>query len=142
VPTEPFRTRVDDVPLEPNLREAEGWVNMQVQFLIDRRVAGAENLVVGRTVLPPGARHDRHLHENCDEFLVVLSGAGEVYTNTGREPSAAGDVVFTPRGNWHGFDNTGTEDVVLFWGWSGAGALDETGYAVPAAEQHDVTFDG
>ena len=29
-------------------------------------------------------------------------------------------------------------DVVLFWGWSGAGALDETGYAVPS---HDVTFD-
>jgi mannose-6-phosphate isomerase-like protein (cupin superfamily) len=36
--------------------------------------------------------------------------------------------VFTPRGHWHGFDNTGEEDVVLVWGWSGAGALEDTGY--------------
>jgi quercetin dioxygenase-like cupin family protein len=129
--TEPFRTRVQDVPLQPDLRADQGWVNMQVQFLIDRRVAGSENLVVGKTVLPPGARHDRHLHENCDEFLVVLAGAGEVYTNTGREPSAAGDVIFTPRGNWHGFDNTSDEEVLLFWGWSGAGSLEAAGYEVP-----------
>ena len=137
-PQEPFRTRIENVPLEEGLREDEGWIDMQVQFLIGEHNAGAEDLVVGRTVLHPGARHERHLHPSCDEFLVVLSGRAEIYTNPGREPSRAGDVIYTPRGNWHGFDNTGTEDVVLFWGWSGAGALDETGYAVPS---HDVTFD-
>jgi 2-keto-4-pentenoate hydratase/quercetin dioxygenase-like cupin family protein len=126
----PYRTRIEDVPLEQGLREDEGWVNMQVQFLIDERNAGANNLVVGRTVLPPGARHERHLHPSCDEFLVVLSGHGEVYTNTGREPSRAGDVIYTPRGNWHGFDNTSEEDVVLLWGWSGGGSLEAVGYAI------------
>ena len=59
---------------------------MQVQFLIDAREAGSEQLVVGRTVLPPGARHEKHAHPNCDEFLVVMSGRGEIYTATGREP--------------------------------------------------------
>jgi 2-keto-4-pentenoate hydratase len=126
----PFRTRIEDVPLEQGLREDEGWVNMQVQFLIGEHNAGAEDLVVGRTILPPGARHERHLHPNCDEFLVVLSGHGEIYTNTGREPSQAGDVIYTPRGNWHGFDNTSGEDVLLFWGWSGAGSLEAAGYAI------------
>jgi quercetin dioxygenase-like cupin family protein len=128
---EPFRTTVDDVPLEQDLREDEGWVRMQVQFLIDARTAGAENLVVGRTVLPPGARHERHRHPHCDEFLVVLSGSGEIYTNRGREPSRAGDVVYTPGGNWHGFDNTSDEDVLLIWGWSGAGSLEAAGYEIP-----------
>jgi 2-keto-4-pentenoate hydratase len=126
----PYRTRIEDVPLEQGLREDEGWVNMQVQFLIDEAGAGARDLVVGRTVLTPGARHERHLHPNCDEFLVVLSGHGEIYTNTGREPSRAGDVIYTPRGNWHGFDNTSGEDVLLFWGWSGAGSLEAAGYAI------------
>ena len=28
-------------------------------------------------------------------------------------------------------DNTGTEDVVLIRGWSGAGSLEQAGYAVP-----------
>ena len=107
---------------------------MQVQFLIDSRRAGAEDLVVGRTVLPPGARHERHLHPNCDEFLVVLSGRGEVHTNTGREYSMAGDVIYTPRGNWHGFDNTSDEDVLLLWGWSGAGSLEAAGYVLPGPE--------
>jgi 2-keto-4-pentenoate hydratase len=126
----PFRTRVEDVPLVQGLSEDEGWIDMQVQFLIGEHNAGAQDLVVGRTVLPPGARHERHLHPNCDEFLVVLSGHGEIYTNTGREPSKAGDVVYTPRGNWHGFDNTSGEEVLLFWGWSGAGSLEAAGYAI------------
>ena len=126
----PIRTRIEDVPLEQDLRADEGWIDMQVQFLIDAKV-GSDELVVGRTVLPPGARHERHLHPNADEFLVVLSGRGEIYTNDGREPSRAGDVIYTPRGNWHGFDNTGDEDVLLFWGWSGAGSLEAAGYALP-----------
>jgi quercetin dioxygenase-like cupin family protein len=124
----PYRTRVADVPLERGLREDEGWVDMQVQFLIDERSAGTDQLVVGRTVLPPGARHERHRHPNCDEFLLVVSGRGEIYTDEGREPAEAGDVVFTPAGHWHGFDNTSDEEVLLFWGWRGAGSLEAAGY--------------
>ena len=127
----PYRTKIGDVPLEDGLREDEGWVDMQVQFLIDERSAGTGELVVGRTVLPPGARHERHRHPNCDEFLVVLAGSGEIYTDEGREPAAAGDVVFTPAGHWHGFDNTSTGDVLLFWGWRGAGSLEAAGYELP-----------
>jgi quercetin dioxygenase-like cupin family protein len=106
---------------------------MQVQFLIDERTAGSRSLVVGRTVLPPGARHERHRHPNCNEFLVVMSGRGEVYTNEGTEPSEAGDVIFTPAGNWHGFNNNGDEDVLLIWGWEGAGSLAAAGYELPEA---------
>jgi quercetin dioxygenase-like cupin family protein len=127
----PYRTTIHDVPLERDLREDEGWVNMQVQFLIDERTAGSSGLVVGRTVLPPGARHDRHRHLNCNEFLVVMSGRGEVYTDEGTEPSQAGDVIFTPAGHWHGFNNTSDEDVLLIWGWEGAGSLEAAGYELP-----------
>jgi quercetin dioxygenase-like cupin family protein len=128
---EPYRTRVDDVPLEQGLRENEGWVDMRVQFLIDEHSAGAETLVVGRTVLPPGGRHERHRHPNCNEFLVVMSGSGEVYTDAGTEPSVAGDVIYTPAGHWHGFNNTSDDDVLLIWGWEGAGSLEAAGYELP-----------
>ena len=79
---------------------------------------------------PPGARHERHRHPNADEFFVVLTGAGRVYTDDGLQPAAEGDVIFTERGHWHGFDNTGDEDVTLVWGWSGAGSLEDAGYEV------------
>ena len=124
----PYRTTIADVPLEQGLRDDEGWIDMRVQFLIDERAAGARSLVVGRTVLPPGARHERHRHPNCNEFLLVMSGRGEVYADDGRQPSEAGDVIFTPAGHWHGFNNTSDENVLLIWGWEGAGSLEAAGY--------------
>ena len=126
--TDPYRTSLDEVPLVPGLRRDEGWVDMRVQFLVDERSAGSKDFLLGWTVLPPGARHDRHRHHRADEFFIVLEGSGMIYTDDGREAASKGDVVFTPRSHWHGFDNTGDEDVVLVWGWSGAGSLEDTGY--------------
>jgi mannose-6-phosphate isomerase-like protein (cupin superfamily) len=126
--TEPYRTNLEEVPLVAGLKKEEGWVEMQVQFLVDQEKAGTDDFLLGWTVLPPGARHDRHRHHDADEFFVVLQGSGMVYTDDGREPAGKGDVVYTPREHWHGFDNTGDEDVVLVWGWSGAGSLEATGY--------------
>ncbi|HSM45383.1 MAG TPA: cupin domain-containing protein [Acidimicrobiia bacterium] len=132
--TEPFRTNLEEVPLVPGLKKEEGWVEMQVQFLVDQQKAGTDDFLLGWTVLPPGARHDRHRHRDADEFFVVLQGSGMIYTDHGREPAGKGDVVYTPRGHWHGFDNTGDEDVVLVWGWSGAGSLEATGYEADITE--------
>ena len=125
---EPFRTNLSAVPRVTGLRSEQGWVDMQVQFLIDQATAGSTDFLLGWTVLPPGARHDRHRHHNADEFLLVLAGEGVIYTDRDTEPSGKGDVILTPKGHWHGFDNTGDEDVVLVWGWSGAGSLEAAGY--------------
>jgi hypothetical protein len=42
-------------------------------------------------------------------------------------------VVYSPRGCWHGFNNTSNEDVVLVWGWMGAGSIEASGYEVDSA---------
>jgi mannose-6-phosphate isomerase-like protein (cupin superfamily) len=57
-----------------------------------------------------------------------MSGSGMVYTDDGEEPAASGDVILTPAGHFHGFNNTSEDDVLLIWGWSGAGSLDAAGY--------------
>ena len=126
-----YRVNRHDVPMEGGLRSDEGWVDMKVQFLVDAVRAGSEGLLLGWTVLPPGARHDRHRHPNADEFFVVLSGHGLIYTEGEDQPASEGDVVLTRRGHWHGFNNTGDEDVTLVWGWSGAGSLEDAGYELP-----------
>ena len=132
----PYRTNLRDVPYVEGLSPRDGWINMRVQFLIDEKTANSDKLVLGWTVLPPGARHDRHRHFEADEFLLVLTGKGEIYTDEGDEPAAEGDVVFTTRGHWHGFNNTSDEEVVLVWGWSGAGSLDSAGYEVSHDHNH------
>jgi mannose-6-phosphate isomerase-like protein (cupin superfamily) len=129
-----YRTNLRDVPKVEGLQRKEGWVDMQVQFLIDKQTAGADH-VVGWTVLKPGARHERHRHHNCDEFFIVLKGRGHIYGEHRDEPAGEGDVVYSPRGCWHGFNNTSNEDVVLVWGWMGAGSIADSGYEV-GAEGH------
>jgi mannose-6-phosphate isomerase-like protein (cupin superfamily) len=124
-----FRTNLRDVPKVEGLKRDDGWVDMQVQFLIDKKTAGADH-VVGWTVLKPGARHENHRHHNCDEFFIVLKGRGHIYTAAGEVPSGEGDVVYSPRGCWHGFNNTSNEDVVLVWGWMDAGSIEASGYEV------------
>ena len=125
-----YRTNMRNVPKVEGLSRKDGWVDMQVQFLIDKKSAGADN-VVGWTVLKPGASHERHLHRNCDEFFIVLKGQGHIITDKGLEPSVEGDVVYSPRGAWHGFNNTSDEEVVLVWGWMGAGSIEASGYENP-----------
>jgi mannose-6-phosphate isomerase-like protein (cupin superfamily) len=124
-----YRTNLRDVPTVQGLSRDDGWVDMQVQFLIDKKTAGADH-VVGWTVLKPGARHENHRHRHCDEFFIVIKGRGAVYTATGESPSREGDVVYSPRGCWHGFNNTSDEDVVLVWGWMGAGSIEASGYEI------------
>ncbi len=126
-----YRINRGEVPEVGGLRAEEGWVDMRVQFLIDKVAAGSDQLLVGWTVLPPGARHDRHRHPHADEFFVVLSGNGVIYTDGDDEAAGRGDVIFTRRGQWHGFNNTGDEDVTLVWGWSGAGSIEDAGYEIP-----------
>ena len=131
-PAKMYRTNMRDVPTVEGLKRKDGWVDMQVQFLIDKKSAGADH-VVGWTVLKPGARHENHRHHNCDEFFIVLKGHGHVCTDKGEEPSGEGDVVYSPRTCWHGFNNTSNEDVVLVWGWMGAGSIEASGYEVDPA---------
>ena len=61
-----YRTNIKDVPKVEGLKRDDGWIDMQVQFLIDKKTADA-NHVVGWTVLKPGARHENHRHHNCDD---------------------------------------------------------------------------
>src|SRR5262249_60492489 len=77
-----YRTNLRAVPTVQGLKRDDGWVDMQVQFLIAKKTAGADH-VAGWTVLKPGARHENHRHRNCDEVFIVLKGRGTIYTDSG-----------------------------------------------------------
>ncbi|HXF56675.1 MAG TPA: cupin domain-containing protein [Actinomycetota bacterium] len=124
----PYRVNLSSVPLVPGLRAEEGWLNMEVQFLVDERSAGARRLLLGRTVFPPGAAHERHRHRAAEEFPVLLEGRGVGLAGDEEFPLEAGDVLFIPPGEWHGFRNTSDRPAVMLWGWGGAGSLEAAGY--------------
>lgn len=129
------KVNINSVGLVDGLREDEGWIDMKVQFLIDAANAGANEVVFGRTVFTPGSRHDWHRHENAEEVQYLVSGEGIVLDGDEEIPVVSGDVVFTPRGRWHGFRNTSeTEDAEVVWLWAGAGSREAAGYEARASE--------
>ena len=120
-----YRANIREVPQVDG--SDAGWVDAQVQTLIDKATAGADH-TIGRSVLKPGARHDNHRHLDCDAFFIVLSGYGMILTDAGDKPAREGDVVYAPRGCWNGFDNTSDREVVLLWGLLGSGSPEASGY--------------
>lgn len=119
-------------PSEEGLDPDEGWVNMNVQFLIQADGAGATNMVVGRTIFPPGASsHERHRHERAEEFVYVVRGEGIVINGDEEIPVRAGHIAFHPKGIWHGFRNTSDhEETELIWAWAGGASRQQAGYEV------------
>lgn len=130
--TDSYVVDVHAFPFEEGLDPREGWINMRVQFLIQAANAGATELVVGRTVFPPGSsRHERHRHHSADEFVYVVRGQGIVMNGDDEIPVREGQVAFHPKGIWHGFRNTSdTEEAEVIWAWGGAGSREEAGYEV------------
>lgn len=123
------KVNVADVEFAAGLSEDEGWVKMQVQFLISAANAGAEEVVFGRTIFSPGSRHEAHRHENAEEVQYLVRGEGIVIDGDNEIPVRPGDVVHTRRGQWHGFINTSdTEDAEVIWLWAGAGSREAAGY--------------
>lgn len=129
---ERYRIRSLDVEPDGTLRSDEGWVDMEVRWLISADSVGSEQTVVGRTMLRPGSKHDIHRHPNAEEWEYVISGTAIKHIGDEQVQLAAGDVVFVPANVFHGLENASkTEPVVTIWGYSGAASLEAAGYELP-----------
>lgn len=121
-----------DIPFDASLSADRGWVDMEVRWLITADTVGAEQTVVGRTVLRPGSKHDIHRHPNAEEWEYVISGSAIKHVGDTSLHLEAGDVVFVPKNVYHGLENASdTEPVVTIWGYSGGATLEQAGYALP-----------
>jgi len=101
-----------------------------------RDTVGAEHSVFGITVFPPGAKHDIHRHPNAEEWEYLVSGHGIARVGDADVELGPGEVVFVPKNDYHGFENTGDEPVCMLWGYAGAASLDEAGYIREVDERH------
>lgn len=129
---ERFRVSSGAVPPDRSLSADEGWIDMEVRWLITAESVGARQTVVGRTVLQPGSKHDIHRHPHAEEWEYVVSGSAIKHVGDDSVRLEAGDVVFVPANVFHGLENaSSTEPVVTVWGYSGAASLEAAGYELP-----------
>jgi mannose-6-phosphate isomerase-like protein (cupin superfamily) len=69
----------------------------------------------------PGRKMRIHKHLNNDELIFIHKGEGILTLDEESIEVKAGDVVFVPRGTWHGLDNNGKENLLMVFQYSPAG---------------------
>jgi mannose-6-phosphate isomerase-like protein (cupin superfamily) len=69
----------------------------------------------------PGRKMRIHKHLNNDELIFIHKGEGTLTLDEESIEVKTGDVVFVPRGIWHGLDNTGKENLSMVFQYSPAG---------------------
>jgi quercetin dioxygenase-like cupin family protein len=124
----PFKRALADVPLDGSLTAETGWSDMAVQWIVTDETVGATDHVVGLTVFAPGAKHHPHRHPNAEEAQYLIKGSGLARVGDKDIVQNAGDTVFVPRGEWHGFENTSDGETVMLWTYGGAASLEKAGY--------------
>jgi quercetin dioxygenase-like cupin family protein len=105
-----------------------GFVSMGVTWLATRHSVGARQVVLATSTFSPGGSHQLHRHAHADEYFLVLQGAGMHLQSGGGTRLQAGDLVYIPAGEWHGFVTDPETVTRAVYGYLGAGSLDEAGY--------------
>jgi len=83
------------------------------------------------TRFPPGSGFGRHLHRNCDEIAVHLSGTGLAGQNGERVEVRPGTCRVVPAGVEHSFVNASeAEDALVVGFFVGCPTLEDTGFEV------------
>jgi quercetin dioxygenase-like cupin family protein len=125
----PMKVRVDSFAADGTLKAEDGWVDMNVKFLITKDSVGASETVFGITIFPPGAKHDIHRHPNAEETEYIVEGNGIARVGDDDVEMGPGDIVFVKADDYHGFYNTSeTDRAVMVWCYGGAASLEEAGY--------------
>ncbi len=133
--THPMKVHVDSFGADGSLKAEDGWVDMNVKFLITRDSVNAQQTVFGITIFPPGAKHDIHRHPNAEETEYIVEGHGIARVGDDDVAMGPGDIVFVPTDSFHGFYNSSaTERAVMVWCYGGAATLAEAGYIREAGE--------
>ncbi|MDT0183976.1 cupin domain-containing protein [Microbacterium sp. ARD31] len=125
--------RIGEVEDNPFHDPDAGFLHMSARWLIDSDHGGSRTFTLGQSTFA-GERgsHELHRHPGGQEFFYILEGEGVQLVDDGEPaPMGAGDLVFVPRSEWHGFRNTGSSELRAIFGYLGAESLEAGGYELP-----------
>jgi mannose-6-phosphate isomerase-like protein (cupin superfamily) len=128
---------VEDVPIE-RMEEKDGWAISEFRLPISG--ADGSRTTVFHSIFRAGSTHNKHLHTDCEEIAVYLSGHGVVGQSDSRAVVTSGHCRMMPRGSAHFFHNeTKDADAVVIGFYMGSGSVKETGYQLAGmVEQADL----
>ena len=126
-------TSISGTPTDASLTPKDGWMEMDLKWLVTENNLGSRYVTFGRTVFAPGgsAQHALHRHPNAEEVMLVLRGHIEAITGNETMQMGPGDVCYIPQGAPHSHKNLSPDEpaeIVFIYG--GAPSLEKAGYEV------------
>lgn len=109
---QPGITVVDLNAAEPVPLPGGSWSRM----LVTGETAPGTHSSLGYSVFTPGSATAMVAHE-VEELAFVVAGQGEIRLDHGAVPFKAGQALRIPPKVWHAVANTGTENVVMIFGF-------------------------
>jgi mannose-6-phosphate isomerase-like protein (cupin superfamily) len=109
------------------VRESEGVHiltgrrKVPITIKISKTKDGIDNISFCVEDMLPGRKMRVHKHLNNDELIFIHKGEGTFTLDEEVMNVKTGDVIFIPRGTWHGLDNTGKENLQMMFQYSPAG---------------------
>ena len=117
---------IDDVT-PARMSAKDGWSITDFRMPIGRHNGSPTTLFWAKFM--PGAVHEKHRHENCDEIYYVIRGRGLAGAGPDRAEVRGGHVHYIPKGVEHFLYNLSTTEPLEAIGvYVGAGSVEETGY--------------
>ena len=82
-----------------------------IAFGVDEKSVGSKTITMGRTIIPPSGRNQRHYHV-CDATFYVIKGRLRLYMgkDMAQHEARAGQFVYIPAGVIHGVENLSDSD--------------------------------
>ena len=97
--------------VESDSVEMEGVKNTYIQWLYSKE-DGAPNFSMRRFRIGPGGKIPLHDHP-WEHEIFILEGTGRVFTDVNEVVVKAGDVLFVPGEEPHGYTNEGDSDLIF-----------------------------
>jgi quercetin dioxygenase-like cupin family protein len=129
-----YKTSRHETHFDPSIPERAGWEGMHVHWLADRDHGRTQTAVFNVTEFPPKRWHELHRHPDAEEYFFVLEGAGLHLTEGEPVRLEKGDLVFVPKGEWHGFANDSDEPTLAVTVLGGVAHYRDAGYEVHPAQ--------
>lgn len=98
-----------------------GRRKVPITVKISKKKYGVDGISFCTEDQSPGRKMRIHKHLNNDELIFIHKGEGTLTLDEESIKVKTGDVIFVPRGIWHGLDNTGNENLLMVFQYSPAG---------------------
>jgi mannose-6-phosphate isomerase-like protein (cupin superfamily) len=101
--------------LDPGSGVEHPWGSLN--FVSDKALTGVDGVTVGMARIVSGAENPLHIHANCSEIILLLSGSVEHVVGEDVVDLTAGDMLIVPAGVAHQARSVGStpaEMVVVY----------------------------